>query len=547
MTTDSPTVATALADRLAEHVDVVFGVLGNGNAHFVDALLRHPVRWVAMRHECGTVAAADGHHRAGGKLALATTTYGPGFTNAATSLAEARMARIPLLLVTAQAPTAGLRPWDIDQVAFAETMGVPTLVLSTDNVAAAVAEAVTRAVGERTPVVLALPYDLIEQPVTAASAAPAPVATPEPRPLSEDALADLVTALAAAKRPMILAGRGAVPAAEGVRLLAALLGALGVTSATARGLFTGHELDAGVAGGFASPRTAELIREADLALVLGAGLNQFTMSFGDTFTAGTDLWQIDDLAAATHPRVDRFASADVGAACDQLLASLADRSPAAGWDPAAVAGAQTDREPGDEMAPDGLLDPRSLTRRLNEILPADRVVALDGGHYVGWPNTYLDLPDERSMHWSGTAFQSIGLGLQTAVGIAQARPDRALVMCCGDGGALMGAADLETLIRESRRTVVVIYNDAAYGAEIHQYGSRGINTEPMLIPRVDFAGMARALGARAEVIRRLDDLAGLADWVEDGADGLYLVDCRVSPDIVAPYIEEIIAKTLVRN
>ncbi|OYO06035.1 thiamine pyrophosphate-binding protein [Enemella evansiae] len=552
MTTDSPTVATALADQLAEHVDTVFGVLGNGNAHVIDALLRHPVTWVSMRHEAGTVAAADAYHRASGRLALATTTYGPGFTNAATSLTEARMARIPLLLVTAQAPTGGLRPWDIDQVALADVLGVPTLVLSTDNVAAMVQQAVATALTEKTPVVIALPYDLIEQRVSpAALDAPATdqQAAPAPRTLTADTLEELVTALRGAQRPVVLAGRGAVPAAESVRRLAAAVGALAVTSAPARGLFTGYELDAGVAGGFASERTAELIHRADLALVLGAGLNQFTMSFGETFAADSTVWQLDEQDAVTNPRVDHFASADVGAAAGQLLEALAtEPGPVSGgWDPAQVAGAQFDRDPGAELAPDGQLDPRSLTRRLDEILPADRIVTLDGGHFVGWPNTYLELSDERSLHWIATAFQSIGLGLQAAVGIAHARPDRLLAVFSGDGGALMCAADLETLVRESRRTVVVIYNDAAYGAEIHQYGARGINTTPMLIPQVDFAGMARALGAQAEVIRRLEDLKGLADWVTDGADGLYLVDCRISPDVVAPYIQEIIQKTLVRE
>ncbi|WP_026530732.1 thiamine pyrophosphate-binding protein [Haematomicrobium sanguinis] len=550
----TPTVAAALANTLATHSDIIFGVMGNGNAHFLDALLKHPVRYVAMRHEVGTVGAADAYHRASGKLALATTTYGPGFTNAATTLAEARMAQTPLIMMTAQSPTTGQRPWDINQEAFAAAMGVPTLVVTGDNAATIAEQAVRMALTDRTPVILALPYDLIEKPATAATATTKTTSattagtdeTPQPEARREN-IAELATALRNARRPLILAGRGAIPAAESVRELATIARALGVTSAPARGLFTGWELDAGVAGGFASARTARLIRESDLAVVLGAGLNQFTMAFGETFAPGTRVWQMDDGVSPTHARVDSFIRADVGDGARQLIDALRGSHPRSDWDHADVVGAQDDREPGDALAPDGRLDPRSLTRRLNAILPAERIVNLDGGHFIGWPNTYLDLPNERSMILLGTAFQSIGLGFQAAVGVAAAQPDRLLATFAGDGGALMSLADLETLIRESTRTVVVIYNDAAYGAEIHQYGARGINEMPMLIDQVNFAALAQALGARADVVTTLEDLAGVESWIASDAQGLYLLDCRVSQTVVAPYIQEIIQRTLVKD
>ena len=115
-----------------------------------------------------------------------------------------------------------------------------------------------------------------------------------------------------------------------------------------------------------------------------------------------------------------------------------------------------------------------------------------------------------------------------------------IVLASGDGGFLMGLADLESVIRSVRSGIIVIYNDAAYGAEIHQYGSIGLHEGPMLIPEVDFAAVARGLGAQATKVRTLEDLGGLRDWVAQGSNGVFLVDCRISPEVRAPYMSEVL-------
>jgi thiamine pyrophosphate-dependent acetolactate synthase large subunit-like protein len=140
----------------------------------------------------------------------------------------------------------------------------------------------------------------------------------------------------------------------------------------------------------------------------------------------------------------------------------------------------------------------------------------------------------------GTAFQTIGLGLPSAVGAGAARPESTIVLCSGDGGALMGLADLETVVRTVRHGVILIFNDAAYGAEVHQYAVRGIDQAPMLIPETDFAAVAAGFGARSAVIRTLEDLDALGTWLASGAEGVFLCDLRVSRAVVAPYMHEIV-------
>ncbi|SDR65597.1 thiamine pyrophosphate-binding protein [Agrococcus carbonis] len=563
------TVSAAVAAELEQHADDVFALMGNGNAWFLDAVVRRgAMRLTAVRHEAATVAAADAYHRASGRLAIATTTYGPGFTNAITPLAEAAQARVPLVMVVGDQPTGGPRPWDVDQAALASAVGAPTVVVGAGNARAATRLAVETALAERRPVVLAIPYDLGHVELAGDEKPPSAAGTVEEPFVSIDAeqLAGVAELLDGARRPLLIAGRGAhlAGAATALRALAARLGARTASSALGSGVFAPDHRHLGITGGFASERAAAAIEQADVVLVVGAGLNQFQTRFGDAFGADARVLQVDLAATATNPRVDELVRGDARLVAEALLALLgADAAggqadggaPAsgdvdssgyasgdAGWEAAGfgdVTGVHFDREPGDAAAPDGRLDPRSLFHALERILPEDRVIVQDGGHFIGWAPTHLSVADPERLLMVGTAFQTIGLGLPSAVGAGVARPESTVVLVSGDGGALMGLADLDSVVRTVRRGVVVIVNDAAYGAEVHQYAVRGVAEEPMLIEQVDFAALGRGLGAEAAVIASLDDLAELERWLASGAEGVFVADCRVSQQVVAPYIVEI--------
>ncbi|KAE8765835.1 thiamine pyrophosphate-binding protein [Georgenia thermotolerans] len=547
MSTVSEVVATAVASL----ADDVFALMGNGNAYLLDALARTPVRVTTVRHEAATVASADAYHRVSGRLAVATTTYGPGFTNTITSLAEAAQAATPLVLVVGDAPAAGPRPWDVDQIQLAAAVGAVTMVLDAAAPGRTTVEAAAHALAHRVPVVLALPYDLATAPA-ADDDVPAMPLLPEPVTPDPAALAQAVRLLQEAERPLVLAGRGAKAAAAQLRTLADRLGALTATSAPARGLFAGRPYDLGVCGGFASEPTADLVRRADVVLVVGAGLNQFTTSFGSAFAPGARVVQVDVAEGPTHPVVGHYVRGDAALAVLGLLDSLDGRpAPVEPWGGAAAEAQdgrlQHARPAGDDAAPDGRLDPRTVTRRLDALLPANRLVVCDGGHFIGWPNTYLELPAADSITLVGTAFQAIGLGFPSAPGAAVARPDALTVVVTGDGGGLMGLADLDTLVRCARSALVVVFNDAAYGAEVHQYGSQGLDRTAMAIDEIDFATIARGLGAAAATIDRLEDLRAVEEWLGAGALGTFLADLRVSQGVVAPYIQEIVERSLSRR
>ncbi|MFT4210780.1 MAG: thiamine pyrophosphate-dependent enzyme, partial [Microbacterium sp.] len=372
-----------------------------------------------------------------------------------------------------------------------------------------------------------------------------------PAPFAAAAVDDLARLLAGARRPFLLAGRGAhlADAGDALAELADATGAVTATTALGRGLFPRAEFDLGVAGGFGAEGAMALVRDADVAVVFGAALNQFTMRFGELFAPGTRVVQVDTAPTATHPHVGGFIRGDARLVAEALVERLRAQGGApSGWREGIDGAALRAREQSPELAPDGRLDPRTVAARIGELLESspstrDRVVVSDGGHFIGWANTYWPVAAPDRMLMVGTAYQSIGLGLPSVPGAAMAKPDATIVLTTGDGGGLMALADLESAVRVAGgRGLAVVWNDAAYGAEVNLYGRQGLDPGPMLIPEVDFAGLGRAVGAEGVTVRRLADLQRLADWARQPASDrpFLLLDLRISASVVAPYQREVI-------
>ena len=336
--------------------------------------------------------------------------------------------------------------------------------------------------------------------------------------------------------------RGAVHA---LGALADATGALTASTALGRGIFPRHEFDLGVTGGFGAEGAMELVREADVAVVFGASLNQFTMRFGALFAPGT---RASSRSTSPLRRRTRTSAAYIRGDAALVARAIADElavlgAAPSGWRESVDAASARSYEPGEDLAADGRLDPRSAAARIAELLPEDRVVVSDGGHFIGWANMYWPVASPDRMMMVGTAFQSIGLGFPSVPGAAQARPDATIVLTTGDGGGLMALADLESAVRVAGgRGLAVVWNDAAYGAEVNLYGLKGLAEEPMLIPQVDFAGVARGFGAEGVVVRTLSDLDRLEEWTRLPASDrpFLLLDLRISGAVIAPYQQEII-------
>jgi thiamine pyrophosphate-dependent acetolactate synthase large subunit-like protein len=171
------------------------------------------------------------------------------------------------------------------------------------------------------------------------------------------------------------------------------------------------------------------------------------------------------------------------------------------------------------------------------MLPAERTVAVDSGNFMGYPSMFLSVPDQDGFCFT-QAYQSIGLGLASAIGAAIARPDRLTVAALGDGGALMGISELETAVRLALPMVIVVYDDEAYGAEVHHFGPEGYPLETVRFPPADIAAIARGYGCDAVTVRSPADLGPVRDWLESRTGRPMVIDAKVTSDRGAWWLEE---------
>jgi len=558
----NPTVASVIASDLAGYgARRCFGLLGTANFKISHGLVEAGVELISARHECNAASMADAYAKATGELTLVSVHSGPGLTNALTGIGEAAKSRTPLVVLAGDVPNGAVKNnFYIEQAEMVRAVGAVSERLHTVNSAREDAlRAITRALRDRQTVVLSMPLDVQHAPLASnmppLELPPAPGRL-HPDPRSVERLAD---ALMRAQRPLILGGRGAVISDAEATLvaLADRAGALLATSVCGHGLFSGNPWSVGISGGFSSPVADELIAESDLIVAFGASLTQWTTKKGKLIAPGAVVAQVDiELPKLGYQMPVQLAvHGDAKATAEALLAEFDRRgiaptlpSPASGGGKGG-GGRRSDamREriragdnhhfPHPDESNSEFLDPRTLSKAVDAILPLDRVVASDSGHFCGWVPRYLRVPNARASCLSHS-FQSVGLGLPSAIGLAIANPGKLAVLGTGDGGFLMSMADMETAVRLGLRMCILVYNDSSYAAEVHYFGRQGFSTDIVKFPATDFAAIARGYGARGATVRTLADLDPVKAWVAEGAPGVFVIDGKINPNLEADWHAE---------
>jgi acetolactate synthase-1/2/3 large subunit len=554
----SPSVAEAVARALTAHgVSRVFGVVGSGNFHVTNALIAAGAKFVAAAHEGGAATMADAYARVSGQLCVLSVHQGPGVSNALTGIVEAAKSHTPMIVLAPEATTPRSNFFlDLPQLAAAIGAGFRRVraAHAVADVEAACADAVT---GTGHTIVLGMPLDVQSMPAgdVARLAAIRPIAIGGPAAASDPAIVErelpgLVDLLAAARRPVFIAGRGATRRAHDARAaltqLADRTGALLAVSAAARGLFAGDPWYLDVSGGFATPLAAELIASADLVVAWGSTLNMWTTRHGRLIKPDTRVAHVD-LAAGTLgiPRaVDVAVHGDLIDVARRCLGVLEARGgePTPRWRTQALrariaAEGRWRSVPFTDETGGGKIDPRALSIALDDALPAERTVAIDSGNFMGYPAMFLAVPDAAGFCFT-QAFQSIGLGLASAIGAAVARPERLTVAALGDGGFLMSAVELLTAARLGVPMMIVIYNDAAYGAEVHHFGPHGHPLATVTFDDTDLAAIARGYGCVGVTVRSPADLEPVRAWLAGARDRPLVVDAKVVSSHPSWWLEE---------
>ena len=530
-------IAAAVKDQ---GVDTMFGLIGDANLYLADNFVQEQGgRFISAAHEAGAVLMALGYAHVSGKVGVASVTHGPGLTNTVTALIEGVKSTLPIVLLSGDTPVADAHHLQkVDQRAVIASTGAGFEQLrSPQTIAIDVANAFRRALIESRPIVLNIP---VEFQWLDAAFEPVQARAFEHRGLvpASDELDNAVGIIAAARRPLILAGRGAMdPASEAAILaLARRIEAPVATTLKGSGLFYGDPFNIGIFGTLSTPVAADTIIESDCVIAFGASLNARTTAQG-SMLKGKRYIQVNQ----ERSEVGRLGSPDAGLVGDPGLTADLIRKwlDEAEIEPSGFANDELKEKiaaysPDPEVSKErmtGTIDVRRALSGLNEAIPVDRTLVTDAGRFIyeAWANFPVRHP--RSFVYT-LGSGSIGLGMGEAVGAAAAAEGRTTLLVTGDGGFMLGGlAEFNTAVRHGLDLIVVVCNDASYGAEHIQFRNKALDPALALFAWPEFAPLAQALGGEGVTVRSTDDLPAAIDAIRSGVRPL-LIDVKLDPDHV---------------
>ncbi len=508
MTDTVPATATG-ATRLVEMlgqlgVELAFGLPGVHNLPIWKALSQSTIRLVGVRHEQTAAYAADGYARATGRLGVALVTTGPGAANTLAATGEAMASGSPVLVIATDIPAAlrragvyrGVLHETRDQTAmFRPVTKSARLLAAAHEIGPAVLECGSMAQSAPSgPVYLGVPTDLLSHPVSAESVtAASPLAH---APLPAGAIERAATLLAAAERPLIWAGGGALRAGAGelVGELAVRLAAPVITTYMGRGLLAPqHPCTA--PGPVHAREVGVIWDEADVVLAIGTDFDGM-MTQNWLMPAPPTLIAINvDQADANKSYVaDLTLVGDARAVLERLVPEIAprDRLPALRRRLEAIASVLAAAVRADDAQAGVFLE------IMDRALPPDTVLVADMCIPGYWLAGYRRVPSPRKLAYP-MGWGTLGFGFPSALGAALAG-EGPTVCVTGDGGFLFACGELATVVAERIPVTIVVVDDGGYG--MLRFDQARVGERPFGVDLVqpDFAALARSFGLPAATI-----------------------------------------------
>ncbi len=514
-------VAELVADFIvARGVDRVFGLQGGHIQPIWDQLAQRCVRIIDVRDEGAAVHMAHAHTVLTGQLGIVLVTAGPGVTNCVTAVANAHLERTPLLLIGGCPPRAQDDMGPLQGVPHTAIMQPITRLSRTlrvaDNILRDLDKAVSTALGDGStpgPVYVEIHTDVLRETVHANLILDEYL---RPKPLrcippEMGAIAEAAAIIGAARRPVVVTGRGAMGAGRELSQFLDSTGAVYLDTQESRGLIAAdHPATVGAVRG-------RVMQEADLVIVIGRKLD-YQLGYGSpaVFPKARFIRLADN---GEELRDNRRGDVEIFASPAAALAALTSAVPR----PVNVDRVWTDdlrRQHAERSSRyaaalktaaagrDGYMHPNRIFAALQEVLAPDAIAIADGGDILSFARlglttrTYLD---------SG-AFGCLGVGIPFGVGAALAYPERQVIVISGDGAFGINAMEIDTAQRHGAKVVFIVANNAAWNIErLDQemnYGGRVVGTT---LQYSDYAMMARAFGLHAE---RVTDPAQLRPTLE---------------------------------
>jgi acetolactate synthase I/II/III large subunit len=513
------TVAGVVAEFLASRgVERVYGLCGGHILPIWDQAARLGLQVVDVRHECAAVYMAQAEAELRGRPGVALVTAGPGLTNAVTGVANASMSRSPVLIISGRVPRpqtgmGGLQ--DIPQAAVVVSLCRRVEVVSDRHHVLprldAVMDAALGADGPPGPAYIDFPTDLLRETLSGAELdrdwlQPRPRARRWPDP---DDIAAAVAVLRDARRPLVIAGRGARRCGSDLLRFLDETGALYLDTAESRGVVPGNHPSSVPA------MRGRAMREADTVVTLERRLD-FQVAYGSraVFAPRARFVRIGPSREETaeNRRGDAEVRADVEVAVASLLAAgCVPRDADRAWREEVVvanatrarklAATMRSREPG----ADGRMHPYTLIAALNDVIDPDSVVVVDGGDILSFARVALVTP----AYLDPGPLGCLGVGVPFAVSAALNLPGRPVFALIGDGSFGFTAMEIDTAVRTGARAVFVVANNEAWNIERHdQLQNYAGNLVGVELPGCRYDRLAQSLGAYGERVESADELPG---------------------------------------
>jgi acetolactate synthase I/II/III large subunit len=494
-----------------EGVHHIFGIPGEENLDFVDALRRSTIKLVLTRHEQAAAFMAATHGRLTGKAGVCLSTLGPGALNLATGAGYALLGAMPMIMITGQKgilsrKQAGFQVVDIVSIMTPLTK-MAHQIASAATIPSIVREGFRVAQQERPgPVHLELPEDIARAP---APAIPPVSAHPIDRPVaSHSALDRAAELILKAERPLVMLGAAASrphlaePLSDFVKRVQIPFFNTQMGKGSVAG---GAKLYMGTAALSERDYVHWAIDRADLIIAIGHDTVEkppFLMG-----PNGPIVLHVGYLPATVEEVYFPHAElvGDVGSSLGLLADHLEGRLPKAGALLALrekILARITDRAEESRYP----LTPQRLVHDVRQVMPEDGIVCLDNGMYKIW------FARNYRTHVANTllldnALATMGAGLPSAIMAALLNPKRRVLAVCGDGGFMMNSQELETAVRLGLDLVVLIVQDNAYGMIRWKQAVDGYPDFGMTFRDPDFVAYAAAYGANGSRVESADDLA----------------------------------------
>ena len=503
----------------AEGVTKIFGVPGEENADVMISLIDNPIEFVLCRHEQAAAFAADTYGRLTGNSGVCLGTLGPGATNLVTGVADANMDRAPLVCIIGQASTKRLHKeshQNMDSISMFKPISKwAHSIYSADNTPEVVRKAFKVAEAEKPGAsIIELLEDIAEEEI---DLAPMRVVKTRRAAADHKAVAEVVELIGQAKKPIILAGNGAIRkrAATQLARLAHKAGIGVVNTFMGKSALPMSDPCCLFTIGLQSRDYINIaIDDADLVIAVGYDLVEFAPSFRNAHKENKKLVHIDFLSAevdSDYP-VDVDVVSDVADALWQINEELNrrfDKEPGLPLfdiaDRKKLRQAISDdfaQEKDDQSFP---MKPQKVLWDVRKFLGPDDIVLSDVGAHKMWVARYYRCETPNTCLISN-GFCSMGFALPGALGAKIAQPSVRVLAICGDAGFLMNVQDLETLVRNKVNAVIMIWCDGEYGLiKWKQQYTFGRHSE-LSFNNPDFELLAKSFGMWGRTLTSGDEL-----------------------------------------